>query len=98
MNPDVTSVLAKLREQLPAMLQHELLTGPMGLNFETALSVGMVLRDVVLGKFIESVTVQTAGTVTVVDHRTKARCPDCDDSGLTDHDPAMTPCASCRPA
>ena len=69
--PKVEDVIAKLREQLPSMLQHELFTGAMGLSFEMALGVGMTLRDIVLEQFIKSVTVTTEGTVTVVDHRSK---------------------------
>lgn len=68
--PKVDDVIAKLREQLPAMLQHELVTGAMGLSFETALGIAMTLRDIVLENFIKSVTVTTDGTVTVVDLRT----------------------------
>ena len=68
--PKAEDVIAKLREQLPAMLQHELFTGPMGLSFETALGIATTLRDIVLENFIKSVTVTTEGTVTVVDHRT----------------------------
>lgn len=68
--PKAEDVIAKLREQLPAMLQHELVTGAMGLSFEKALGVAMTLRDIVLERFIRSVTVTTEGTVTVVDHRT----------------------------
>ena len=69
--PEVNDVIAKLRAQLPSMLQHELFTGPMGLSYNTALAIGTTLRDIVLERFIRSVTVTTEGTVTVVDHRTK---------------------------
>ena len=68
--PKVADVIAKLREQLPAMLQHELVTGAWGMEFELALGIAMTLRDVVLENFIKSVTVTTDGAVTVVDHRT----------------------------
>lgn len=59
--PKIEDVIAKLREQLPSMLQHELFTGAMGLSFETALGVGMTLRDIVLEQFIQSLAATTEG-------------------------------------
>ncbi len=68
--PTVPEVLAKMREQLPGMMQRELLGSDLGLSFETALEVARTLRDVVLDNFIASVTIETKGNVTVIDHRT----------------------------
>lgn len=55
---------------------------------------GAVTRVEIAAPGVDIVDERTNGGAVVVDER-RPRCPDCDDSGLTDHDPAMTPCASC---
>lgn len=90
---DTSDVLTRVVDAFPGVLL-DVISGSPGMLPSMAAQLVDWAR-LALSITVKSVTVETQGAVTIVDRRTKPRCPDCDDSGLTDHDPALTRCATC---